>query len=100
MPKDSDRKTIARMFLDMRYKAICNLLNEKCKKYGINKSNGYKVRIIPFSLGRFMFGKTFEPNLEDSTALINILLNDTVVERLFNPLWRKKEIQIKFKLNN
>jgi hypothetical protein len=81
MPEGVDRKTTARMFIDMRYKAFYKLANEKCNKYGINRNNKYEARIIPFSLGRFMLGKTFEKNLDNSTELVNILLNDTLIIR-------------------
>jgi hypothetical protein len=81
MPEGEDRENCARMFLNDNYRSFMRNLEEKCKKYGINKTRNYRPVILPFSLGRFMLGKTFEYDEKDSATLVLNLLNLTATDR-------------------
>jgi DNA replication protein DnaC len=75
MPTNEDRTTCAMSYLDNKYKNFMAILSECLKCFRINKATGYNPFIIPFSLGRFMLGRTFIYNQTDSDTLINAILS-------------------------
>jgi hypothetical protein len=74
MPQDKPREEIAETYLRQNYLNFMNILGKHLKSYGINRANGYKPHVIPFSLGKFMLGRTFTYNPDDSAVVVNNLL--------------------------
>jgi hypothetical protein len=74
MPDDKDRKEIASEYLYDRYRNFTNSLEELLRTYRINRATDYQPYVIPFSLGKFMLGRTFTYIPDDSAIMVNTLL--------------------------
>jgi hypothetical protein len=81
MPQNEDRNVFANMYLKENYLYFINILTGHVKSHGINKANNYKPYIVPFSLGKFMLGRTFTYNPDDSTVVVNAILALSRVNR-------------------
>jgi hypothetical protein len=81
MPQDKPMVETANVYLRENYLNFMNILGGQLKSFGINKANGYKPYVIPFSLGKFMLGRTFIYKPNDSTSIVNALLTLSGVKR-------------------
>ncbi len=68
-------------FVVDNYANLINNIKRVNKKYGINKNDNYGAVVLPFSLGRFMLGKTFEFEENHSNELLKSLLNSTASKK-------------------
>jgi hypothetical protein len=78
---EGDKMEIAKDFLRNNCRSFINIVESLCAKYGINRSWGCKPVVIPFSLGRFMLGCTYEYDKSSSVNLINNLMNVTAIRK-------------------
>jgi hypothetical protein len=75
MPQDKSMEETVKNYLNQNYLNFMNILGEYLRTYRINRANGYKPHVIPFSLGKFMLGRTFIYNSQDSNVIVDILLS-------------------------
>jgi hypothetical protein len=81
MPQNVSRKETAREYLHGNYRTFTNTLAMYMKKYGINRASNYNPYVIPFSLGRFMLGRTFIYNPKDSIHVMEAIIALSKVKR-------------------
>jgi hypothetical protein len=86
MPK-GDKTEMARAFLKQNYRAFVNIAGELCKKYKINKRQNYEPILVPFTLGKFMLGNTYEYDNRSSIELIENLLEVTPIRSNGQSIW-------------
>lgn len=51
-------------------------IDQLCKQYKINKHLNFRSNPIPFSIGRFMVGDTYEFDNNDAKNLLHVIIND------------------------
>jgi hypothetical protein len=74
MPQNQDKMKFTEEYLNNEYGNFIKILEHHQKRFKINKNIGNRCCIIPFSLGKFMLGRTFEYNPEDSKAVVDAIL--------------------------
>jgi hypothetical protein len=79
--QNKSREEIAKNYLNDNYLNFMKILGEHLRSYKINRANGYKPYVIPFSLGKFMLGRTFICDLNDSNIVVDNLLTLSRIKR-------------------
>ncbi|MCC8118171.1 MAG: hypothetical protein LIP09_05395 [Bacteroidales bacterium] len=80
----NDRAQCALDYLYTELGCFIRHLEHICCKFGINKRNGYKPYIMPFSIGKLQVGNTYVYDPTDSDNLVNFIAQNT---RRLNPSW-------------
>lgn len=66
----------------VKFATFMNNLQEKCRKFGINKPVGYQPYVMAFSLGKLHIGNTYQFDSSDSDAIVNFISDVTEGENV------------------
>ncbi len=83
-----DRDSYVKQFLENNFNSFIQEVRRLNKKYNINATRNNNVVVHPFSLGKFMLGKTFIFDNKDSKNLLSSLINLTAHKRTHG-FWTK-----------